>query len=90
MTDESVDLANLEVPDILLDLPGTVPAGEDRSLRAHMALTITRSVSDAHESLVILERVERALWACAIAASRDATLARQGYEAGARAFRGGD
>lgn len=58
----------------------------ERTARKELTIVLTKYTDEPQGGLELLERVERALWACAIAASKSAGLAREGFEVGIQAF----
>lgn len=70
------------LPTRVEDAPPTARMS-DKQARVRLAFLCERHAQDKQSSLDLLERMERALWTCAVAASNgSAALARAGYEAG--------
>lgn len=60
----------------------------DSEIRIGLAAAILPLAKGQHEAMILLEKVEKAIFSAALASSHNAELARVGFEEGAKTFVG--
>ena len=58
----------------------------DSEIRVALAAAIQPLARGQHEAMLLLEKVEKAIFSAALASSQNAELARRGFEQGAKTF----